>query len=417
MKIRLVVLTLAAAVSAFSLVGTGGPRLALAATAAKAVVPPPLGGPCTMPAGWVGTSAETAWRLFVAANCPGTGTQLVWESWTEQNQVYPASGVGASRGATRAKRLHGSPLAHATMARKAGMTAELTPSTECNTMGAPPSNVVPGATVCEEARLNPAAKLFVVSQGYQVRSGQTLAAQKGTNIQFPAPAVEVKVDWIPASDFQPPFTCAKPPQGVHVETIDGACYAMAGIHIASKLAPNWIWATFEPQNLQTNPNRCITFGDCNDPWGSVPATSSGGQGGLTQQTPALQALMTSAHLAPEFFNYRLDGVQTEFGTAADPTLLGNSIIEGENVGMTAGTASCITCHSVSSIKNDGTDGITLLNNQVGPEFVPPAGWIARDFVWSLALACPGGIQNCASSTAVKGTSGTGAKKKSKTKTK
>ena len=61
------------------------------------------------------------------------------------------------------------------------------------------------------------------------------------------------------------------------------------------------------------------------------------------------------------------------------------------------TASCITCHSVSSIKNDGTDGITQINNQVGPQYVPPAGWIARDFVWSLALACPNGIQACTSS--------------------
>jgi hypothetical protein len=383
MKIRSVVLTLA--------VGT----LALAAQAAAA----PPAGPCTMPTAASGTTAETAWRLFVAANCPGSGTQMVWESWTEQDQVYPASGKVGKLAAGKTRRLHGSPLAHAQMARKAGLTAQLTPSTECNPMGGPPSNVVPGATICEEARLNPAAKLFVFSKGYEVRSGQTKAAQAGTDIQFPTAAVEVKVDWVPATDFQTPFTCAKPPAGVHVETIDGVCYAMAGMHIASKLKPDWIWATFEPQNLQTNPNRCITFGACDDPWGSVPATSNGGQAGFTKLSPALEVLMKSAKLAPEFLNYRMDGVQTEFGTASNPTLLGNSIIEGENVGMTAGTASCITCHSVSTIENNGTDGITLLNNQVGPQYVPLAGWIARDFVWSLALACPGGIQNCSSTPA------------------
>jgi hypothetical protein len=126
--------------------------------------------------------------------------------------------------------------------------------------------------------------------------------------------------------------------------------------------------------------------------------------------------MKSANLAPEFLNYRLDGVQTQFGTAANPTLLGNSIIEGENVGMTTGTASCITCHSVSTVKTDGTDGITILGSlptpPVGPEYVVPQGWIARDFVWSLALACPGGIQNCSSSVAAAKPA-----KNSKTKTK
>lgn len=377
------------------LLASGGPQTVLAAPAKPAAAVAP--GACTFPTTMIGSPAETAWRIFVAANCPAAGSQLVWETWIEQLDLYPASGVGAVRGA-KGKRLHGSPLALAADARKTGRTAELTPSSECNVMHGPPSNVVAGATICEEARLNPAAKMYVQSRGYQVRAGQTKAAKAGTNIQFPTAAVEVKVDWIPATDFATPFTCSQPPQGVHVEVIDGVCYAMAGIHVSSKLMPNWIWATFEPQNLTTNPNRCITFGACNDPWGSVPPVSNGGQAGFTQLSPSLKALMTSAHLAPALFNYRMDGVQTQFGTAANPTLLGNSVIEGENVGMTAGTASCITCHSVSSIQNTGTDGIKFLNNQVGPEYMPPPGWIARDFVWSLALACPGGIQNCTSTT-------------------
>jgi len=149
----------------------------------------------------------------------------------------------------------------------------------------------------------------------------------------------------------------------------------------------------------TNLNRCVVLG-CNDPWGSDPAKSDGDS---TALTPELQALMKQANLAPEWFNYRLDGVQTDFGTDEEPTLLGNSVIEGYNVGMNLKEASCITCHSLSSIKNDGTDGITILGPMpsppVGPEFAPAKGWIARDFVWSLGLACPqvpggGGLQRC-----------------------
>ena len=131
-------------------------------------------------------------------------------------------------------------------------------------MQGPPPNVVANATICEEARLNPAARHFVSAKGYEIRPGQTKAAKKGTDIEFTAPAVEVKVDWIPASDFNPPFTCSQPPSGVHVETIDGTCYAMAGMHLSSKLLKDWLWATFEPQSMLTNPLRCITFGPCND---------------------------------------------------------------------------------------------------------------------------------------------------------
>lgn len=359
------------------------------ATKDAAATPP--ANPCAIPTRPAATPAQTAWQLFVAANCPAAGGQLAWETWVEQLDLYPASGTAGA--AAPHKRLHGSPLQRATQMKLAG-APQLAPSTECNPMSAPPSNVVQGATVCEEVHVNGPAANYVTQNGYQIRSGQTQAAQKRANIQFPASAVEVKVDWIPASDFAQPFSCSSPPQGVHVETIDGTCYAMAGMHISSKLLPNWLWATFEPQNLQTNPNRCITFGACRDPWGSVPATSSGGPSGNTAQTAALKALMTQAKLAPELFNYRLDGVQTVFGTAQNPTLLGNSIIEGENVGMKPGTASCITCHSVSSIKTDGTDGIGQIQDQIGPQYTVPPGWIARDFAWSMALACPNGIQRC-----------------------
>jgi hypothetical protein len=347
---------------------------------------------CTFPTKAAATPEQTAWQIFVAASCPTNKNQVVWENWIEQLNLYPANGKLGARGVRGAKRLHGSPLTHALAAKEKGMAVELAPSEECNKMQGPPSNVVAGATICEEARLNPAAQKFVSSNRYQVRVGQTKAANQGTNIQFPTPAVEIKADWIPGTDFSPAFTCSNPPAGVHVETIDGTCYALAGIHVSSKLLTNWLWATFEPQNLTTNLLRCKVLG-CNDSWGSSPATTSGA---FTQQTPALQGLMKQANLAPEWSNYRLDGAQIDFGTAAAPTLLGNSVIEGYNVGMNLKQASCITCHSVSSIKKDGTDGITLLGTPppVGPEFQPPAGWIARDFVWSLALACPKGIQNC-----------------------
>jgi hypothetical protein len=99
--------------------------------------------------------------------------------------------------------------------------------------------------------------------------------------------------------------------------------------------------------------------------------------------------MESAGLAPEFGNYRLDGAQTIFAYPdGKPTILGNSIIEGENVGLPAGQSSCITCHSYSSIKTDGKDGIGNVPQSppVGSQYIVPPGWVARDFVWSMLLA-------------------------------
>jgi hypothetical protein len=351
---------------------------------------------CAFPTGAAATPEQTAWELFVAANCPSNGSKVVWENWIEQLQLYPASGVAGAAlapGTPAPKRLHGSPLAQVEARRRRG-AALLVPSTNCQPItklkSIRPPNVTPDATVCEEVHLSPEAQDFITTNGYQIRPGQTAAAKKGTDIEFPEPAVEVKADWIPATDFNPQFSCTQPPAGVYVEEIDGACYALAGMHISSKLLKNWLWATFEPQSMLTNPLRCISFGACNDSWGSSPPTSSGGAGGFTQQTPALTALMQRAKLRSEFLNYRLDGAQIDF-TSADgkPTNLGNSVIEGENAGIEGGKASCITCHSISSIKNDGVDGLTDLNGSpVGPKYQVPTDWIARDFVWSMTVACP-----------------------------
>src|SRR5262249_60394804 len=103
------------------------------------------------------------------------------------------------------------------------------------------------------------------------------------------------------------------------------------------------------------PNGCKGLG-CTAKFGSKPATSNGR---TTQLTKKLQRLMDAANLAPEWKNYRLDGVQTDFD---EPMLLGSSIIEAENAGVPLTQSSCISCHAVSSVKDDGTDGITLLKS-------------------------------------------------------
>jgi hypothetical protein len=243
--------------------------------------------------------------------------------------------------------------------------------------------------ICEEVRENGATEDYIAGKSFWNRAGQQEAAASHTRIQFPAASVEIKADWIPLSTIG--LDCGNLPAGfsqsIHVEMINGNCFALAGMHLISKLLNNWIWATFEPQNYITNPNRCKVLG-CSDSFGSRPARTNGASTALTHR---LARLMTLAKLAPEWMNYRLDGVQVLFTENSKPTLLGSSIIEGENVGMPLTQASCISCHAVSSINKDGSDGIQFLknNNPVGdPEPLPSRDWIRRDFVWSLLLACP-----------------------------
>lgn len=353
--------------------------------------------PCQVPSAQAATPEQTAWQLFVAVNCRPTRVQtnaLTWETWIEQSRLYHQTSLRL-----KGQRLHASVKAATIRRRTQPLGATLKADTACGPMrGAPPAPpaLVANPQICEEVHLNPIAVRFITSDGnrYDTRAGQSKAAQRGTDIEFPDGSVEVKVDWIPLTDFaQPTYTCASPPPGVRVEAIGGTCYAMAGFHIAAKLknTPDWLWTSFEAQSVTTNPLRCKTFGPCYDPWGSDPATSNGGTAGYTALTASAKDLIAAAKLPKELANYRLDGVQLAFFKAGGkaPTILGDSIIEGENVGMKPNTSSCITCHSYSSVKTDGTDGLTLLPEApVGARYKVPQGWIARDFVWSMMLATP-----------------------------
>ena len=142
---------------------------------------------------------------------------------------------------------------------------------------APPDNSNP-FIICEEVRESGATEDYIAGTGFWNRANQATAASDSFDIQFPRPAVEIKADWIqvdPRSAATPQLQQYCPDAGlIHVETVDGSCFALAGMHLISKLIDKWIWATFEPQNETTNPFRCRVLG-CNDPFGSKPAKSNG----------------------------------------------------------------------------------------------------------------------------------------------
>src|SRR5262245_6217042 len=357
------------------------------------------------------SEAAFAWRLFVHAVTPSQGA-LTFETWTEQCQLNPQMlgcptvSSPAAKG-KKVRTLHGSALGRKLMGATASVIQK---GIECNAMttgalgGYPaPSNLANGALFCEEVFVNPFEVPFVTSNGLTTLSGQqTYGKAHGGAITFPWSAIEIKADWVPPSSFSnPTFSCPDPTNTLYTETINGTCYALVGLHISSKILPDWVWATFEPNSAITNPNRCDPnlHNTCFDPWGTTTKTPYGKDPSV-QQSPALQALMQSAGLHPAFNNYFLTGVQTQFVTSQGSAIpLGNSFVEF-NAGVFPHQASCITCHKYAYNENGvfapnfggpptgyPNVGYACNTGQTG-NCIPPTGttgWITEDFSWMLGL--------------------------------
>jgi hypothetical protein len=328
--------------------------------------------------------ARFAWSLFLQAMRPVNGPNgpLAFENWTEQCQLNPnmigcPSQSGLKSGARRKGRfLHGSALS-----RKMTGANSKQPGVECNPMttgslgGYPaPSNVTSTATFCEEVFVNAPETAFVNASGLTTLTGQqTYGNAHGGAITFPWSAIEIKADWVPVSSFSnPTFNCPDTTNSLYTETINGTCYALVGLHISSKVLPNWLWATFEPNSNITNPNRCDPnlYDTCFDPWGTT-SSQPYGKGQSVPQSQQLHQAMSAAGLNKAFNNYFLTGAQTQFVSNGNPVPLGSSFVEF-NAGVPPGQASCITCHRYAYF-----DGQKPQQGQPEDNFGgPPAGWAA-----------------------------------------
>ena len=359
--------------------------------------------PCALPTAPASSVEETMWRLFVAAACPTgkPGTPLQFETWTEQTCIAnpTAPGCGPSAAATTAVRhLHASRLAVTTgiapVAASNGPDGQACqPMTTKGKKPDPldpfvPANLAPNPVFCEEVFTNQPEVSFIQGNGLTTNAKQAAFLLAGNTITFPTSALEVKADWLPSTSLNPPLDCAAVGDKVYVEQIGGTCYVLAGIHLSSKLYPNWGWATFEPIELTTNPNRCDPnlYGECHDPWGATPPRNA--KGTPTQLTPRALALIDAAKLPPAFRNYRMTGAQMDF-TDKSVTELGSSFTE-LNAGVDPHQASCITCHSYAQV-NKATGALAYRGapGPTDPAIGPPTPMAAAngslDFSWLLGV--------------------------------
>lgn len=341
-------------------------------------------------------AAAYAWFLFVQAVTPVNGA-LTFETWTEQCQLNPAM-VGCpppSAAGAKVRTLHSSALARKVRGAKVAGAASDN-GVECNAMQTsplngypPPSNVTPSAQFCEEVYVNPDEVAFVKENGLLTLTGQqTYASSRSNAITFPWTAVEIKADWVPTSSFaNPTFNCPDTTNTLYTETINGTCYALVGLHISSKVLPDWLWATFEPASTVTNPNRCDPklYDTCFDPWGTTSKTPYG-KGKTVPQSASLKQLMASANLPKAFYNYYLTGAQTLFASSKGTAIpLGSSFVEF-NAGVPPGQASCITCHRYAYYDGKPPSPGNPEDNFGGP----PSGWAGVGY----ACNTPNAKANC-----------------------
>jgi hypothetical protein len=372
--------------------------------------------------------AQTAWGLFVAANCTATGNQLTWQTWTDQNSFFGQPGAQPSIHRSRLQ-MFGPPKSltesNACPNPPSYMTgAKVPPSNPCQPSAvAPPlkpfvpANLAQGAVFSEDVYVNAAEVAYMKANHLTTLEGQAQYSKVNpitTVIDFPTAAIEVKADWIPATSLcnpsqpvtpctGPGFTCSNPPADVYVQQQpDGSCFALASIHFSSKLLHDWLWATFEAPSHITNPNRCNPklYSQCTDEWGVTPSSVSKWDT-PTIPTKGLEALFSGAQgkFPAVLQKYRLTGVQTKYMKGSTPTLLGSSFTEF-NAQVPVLHASCITCHAGAQVSTNvsAKGGVSSIGQFHGgflvkmtgqPQTYPqPAGggvWKTEDFSWMLAI--------------------------------
>jgi hypothetical protein len=229
---------------------------------------------------------------------------------------------------------------------------------------------------------NPAAFASIVDQNLWSRDQQQRLAIANAEIVFDKRTIIVKSAWKIVNKFLSDHICRE---------IGGVKYCLAGLHISSKVLPNWFWATFEHVS---NTDRCGVI-DCRDKFGARPD-----HGPNTNLTHEVLALFHKHKLLDVWKNYRLTGTQIDFiDSTGRPVLLGNSFLEKDIIA----SSSCITCHARSAISPDGSE-LPIGSCPTQPKCSAPQSFngppqpswfydqngktifLQRDFVWSLETA-------------------------------
>lgn len=227
----------------------------------------------------------------------------------------------------------------------------------------------------EITHLNPTLVSFLHSENLWNKVGIKKYIADGKKIVMPQGAIEVKTNWVEASQSSNPgfYTMLD---------ASGKTWKLVAMHLISKQLPNWTWATFEHKG-----NPCYNqYLDTQDTFG-FPNNSSTPSSNLSQ---VFSHYGVNSSIAS---NYRLVGAMTDFtDDTGRPIILGNSVTES---GFQT-TASCITCHARATVTSEANPALSVFNSD-NQSFngALNADWyfdskgnqtsFTTDFMWSMAF--------------------------------
>ena len=335
-----------------------------------------------------------AWRLFVALNWPaslagrradprrrlGEPGPVVWETWANARDVYLPDGAdpgpwarGGERlslvpaGLRKSSEFDSPPIQQQIRLQFPGMKLQFDPLTADGN--------------ANETRMNRDTYAFIrANMLYNLDGQEALAGSGKEMIRFGRNAKEVKAQWRQISKADKPRY-----HWTEIIAADGnrKLYGLTALHIITKDLPNWFWATFEQVDNAKRPG--------NEAWKlkSRDSFACGPNAPDCNKAPAGIGIEGTA-----WANYRLRGTQTGFTDSAGfPVRLANS--EPEE-GFQE-TASCMTCHSRSSVAADGSRLPVFTAGEQGFVGTPDPAWFADggrrrftqlDFVWAMIRAKP-----------------------------
>jgi hypothetical protein len=253
------------------------------------------------------------WSLFLTINCPaqnGPAQPVVWETWKPNYAVYlPGGKPPAPWGTLPPRLLLDQP--------------EIDGYTLLDRTGQP---------ILEEIRMNKAAFQYVVQRQLYSKAAQLKFFNDSSSspISFPKDSLEIKAAWLILAPGDPRNARYYTIQSSYVD-LSGQSHkvlaGLTGLHISSKLLPNWFWTSFEQVDNQVRTQAPQTV--------LIP--------------PNVQNVNATVHAAlpagSVWRYYNMRGTQIAFTNSdGSPALLSNTQLE-TNFQL---SSSCITCHDLAT---------------------------------------------------------------------
>ena len=365
--------------------------------------------------------ASAAWKFFVFVNWPelpnhrglpdlnksiGDSAPTVWESFKNESEVYLQNGQRPPDWESRTEL----PMARLHNSNPSGPPRQYRPTAkQIAEFGPVDSNwihylaepvMIDGQQICDsdsnviqyDVRSNRSYFDYVVnnSTGYPLYNidGQLAAlSNPDFTFNFPTDTLEVKASW---RILEPGVNASRYWTAIGVywddkHVLRSARIGLTGLHIISKVLPNWLWITFEQVDNPTTTYKYLL----------------GQKGALVGPNPnydsslaPLNQLWQQALSGTKWQYYALMATQTEFVNASQqPILMSNTQMET----YFQPKSSCISCHKVSSIGPKQNlrlqlfyplnpyDGIVNFQDVVNQQH-PGESFKDMDFAWSLRNA-------------------------------